>query len=395
MSAASPSDPVSLEPAEEPRVLDPAGGGDPDSDRLKQTLRRHDAQGEKAIAAAQAGISCFVLVLHVIAQLSGGAQAFNPWVVLALFGLIASSAARFLLARARRLPERLLDLLNVADIAIFLALIWSYQFAYAHPAGGALKAPSYVLLFVLVALRALRFHPRPILIAGASAAAGWAVLVVMALGRDGAGAVTRSYTEYLTSYDIMIGAEVERVVGLVALTLFLAFAAQGARRILSKAAHATDYAEAVEAARRNFEEATKAKEQARERAWQSERAERIEALIKDFERGIGETLGGVGGAVGKLENVSSALEANARHVTECASVAGAAAGTACQEVESAAGAAEELAQSINEIAGEAAKSTRVAERAVAEARKTDAAVQGLSLAATRIGEVAVLIQDIA
>jgi len=395
MSAVSEFDPANSDPPSDPEVAEMAGAPYPSSDRLKRTLQRHDVQGEKAIAAAQAGISCFVLILHVLAQLSSEAQAFNLWVVVALGGLIASSAIRFLLARADRLPDRLLDLLNLADIAIFLSLIWSYQFAYHHPAGGVLKAPSYVLLFVLVALRALRFHPRPILIAGTSAVVGWGAMVLLALANDGAGAVTRSYPEYLTSYDIMIGAEVERAVGLVALTVFLALAAHGARRILSKAAHATDYAEAVEAARRNLEEATKAKEQARRRAWQNERALRIEELIKNFERGIGETLGGVGGAVGKLEDVSSALEANAKHVTECASVAGAAAGTACAEVESAAGAAGELAQSINQIAAEAAKSTQVADRAVAEARKTNTAVHGLSQAAARIGEVAVLIQGIA
>jgi methyl-accepting chemotaxis protein len=395
MSAISDFDPAWPNPARSPQAADTAGVADPDSDRLRQTLQRHDVQGEKAIAVAQAGISCFVLILHVVAQLSSEAQAFDLWVVIALGGLIASSAIRFLLCRANRLPDRLLDLLNLADIAIFLSLIWSYQFAYHHPAGGVLKAPSYVLLFVLVALRALRFHPRPILVAGTSAAVGWGAMVLLALAKDGAGAITRSYTEYLTSYDIMIGAEVERVVGLVALTLFLALAAHGARRILSKAAHATDYAEALEAARHNLEEATTAKEQARERARQYERALRVEELIKNFERGIGETLGGVGGAVGKLEDVSGALEANANYVTECASLAGAAAGNACEEVESAAGAAEELAQSINRIATEAAKSTQVADRAVAEARKTNTAVHGLSQAAARIGEVAVLIQGIA
>lgn len=394
MSADSDFDPVPSGPATVPPPAK-AVAGDAKSGRLSETLRRHDAQGEKAIAAAQAAISCFVLILHVLAQLSSEAQVFNPSVVVALGGLMATSAVRFLLARADRLPDGALGLLNVVDIAIFLVLIWSYQFAYGHPAGAVLKAPSYVLLFVLVALRALRFHPRPILIAGTSAAVGWGALVVLAVAKDGTDAITHSYPEYLTSYNILVGAEVERIVGLTALTVFLALAAHGARRILSSAAHATDYAEAVEAAQRNFEEATQAKEEARQRVAQNERARRIEELIRKFEHGIGETLGGVGGAVGDLEDVSSALEANAKHVNACASVAGTAAGTACKEVEEAAGAAVELAQSINEIAAEAARSTDVAERAVAEARKTDTAVRGLSEAAARIGEVAVLIQEIA
>jgi diguanylate cyclase (GGDEF)-like protein len=244
-----------------PTGSDRAHAGAPGSRRLRDTLQRQDRNGERAIAIAQGAIALFVLLLHAAAQLASGSQSANPWVLLALTMLVASSTLRFLLSRSQTLPERTLDTLNVVDVVVFLGLVWSYQFAYQHPAGGVLKAPSLVLLFVLVAARALRFHPRPVLLAGGAATAGLALLGVLAVLRDGTPAVTHVYPEYLTSYKILVGAEVERLVALSALVLLLGFATYKARAMLSRAAHAADYAEALEAARRHLEEAAQAKAQ--------------------------------------------------------------------------------------------------------------------------------------
>jgi len=231
----------------------------PGSWRLRETLQKQDRNGERAIAIAQGAIALFVLILHAAAQLASGFRYANPWVLLALSALLASSTLRFFLSRSQTLPERALDTLNVVDIVVFLGLVWSYQFAYHHPAGGVLKAPSLVLMFVLVAARALRFHPRPVLLAGGTAAAGWALVVLLAVLQDGTLAVTHSYPDYLTSYKILVGAEIERLVALGALVLLLGFATYKARAMLSRAAHASDYAEALEAARRHLEEAAQAR----------------------------------------------------------------------------------------------------------------------------------------
>jgi diguanylate cyclase (GGDEF)-like protein len=182
--------------------------------------------------------------------------------VLTLSALAGSSLLRLQLTKTKNLPERALDALNVVDIVIFLALIWSYQFAYQHPASGVLKSPSLALLFVLVAARALRFHPRPVLVAGTAAALGWALIAILAAVHDGLGAITHSYSSYLTSHTILVGAEIERLTALAALVTLLAFAAYQAREILSHSAHASDYADALDTARRHLDEATRARTRA-------------------------------------------------------------------------------------------------------------------------------------
>jgi len=229
---------------------------------MEITLRDYDVRGEKSIAIAQAGICCFVLVLHLVAQYSSHLQSVNPWVLIILGALIASSFLRFMAARTKPLREWSLEIFNIVDVAIFLSLIWSYQIAYDHAASGVLKSPSMTLLFVLIALRALRLHPVPLLITGATAFAGWGVIAVLAALKGGSGAITQDYVQYLTSHDILIGAEVEKLVAIAALTLFLVMATYKARKLLSKATDAADYAEALDSAKRNLERAEKEKDSA-------------------------------------------------------------------------------------------------------------------------------------
>src|SRR5690606_26370153 len=138
------------------------------------------------------------------------------------------------------------------------------QFAFDHPAGGVLKAPAFLMLVLLVAVRALRFHPRPIVVAGIAAVAGWSLLVCFAAFSDGLITVTRDYRHYLTSFSILPAAEIERLVALSALTLVLALGAYGARGIIGRAAHMADYGEALEAARQPLHESMRARAQAEE-----------------------------------------------------------------------------------------------------------------------------------
>lgn len=213
------------------------------------------------MALAQAGIAIVLLGLHVFG-FRRGLPGYDFWLLLALMALVVSSALRWVLASRSPLPERQLDILSVVDVGIVLAFIWSYQFAFDHPAGGVLKSPAFGLLLLLVSLRALRFHPRPVIVAGIAAVAGWLLLICGAVFTDGWPVVINDYRRYLTSFNVLPVAEIERLSVLIALVVVLAAATYRARHILSRAAHAGDLAEALESARRHLEESGRARGQA-------------------------------------------------------------------------------------------------------------------------------------
>jgi diguanylate cyclase (GGDEF)-like protein len=229
--------------------------------RLVRKLREQDAKGEKSIALAQAAIAAFVAGVHVFG-LHRGVLHFDGAVWVAIAALMASSAARWVLADRQPLPERGLDILSVVDVAIVLGLIWFSQYTFGVPASGVLRAPVFVVLLVLVATRALRFHPRPVIVVGIAAIAGWSLLVCGAVVSDGWDIITNDYHRYLSSFSILPAVEAVRILGLTALVIVLTAGAISARSILSRAAHVADYGEALDAARKHLKDSARARAQA-------------------------------------------------------------------------------------------------------------------------------------
>ena len=87
----------------------------------------------------------------------------------------------------------------------------SIHVTYGQPASFYLKAPTLLYVFVFIALRALRFEARYVLLAGASAALGWGVLGAYVLTADPADRMlAHDFVDYLTSNSILIGAEIDK-----------------------------------------------------------------------------------------------------------------------------------------------------------------------------------------
>ncbi|HEY3846005.1 MAG TPA: HAMP domain-containing methyl-accepting chemotaxis protein [Acetobacteraceae bacterium] len=110
----------------------------------------------------------------------------------------------------------------------------------------------------------------------------------------------------------------------------------------------------------------------------------------------------IGGLVGMLSSGSTELEATAQSMTSIANHSNgqaAAVASAAEEASSGlqtvASAAEELTASIGEITRQVAQSSRIATKAVDDAKRTDAIVRALAEAAEKIGAVVGLIASIA
>ena len=143
-------------------------------------------------------------------------------------------------------------------------------------------------------------------------------------------------------------------------------------------------------ANRRMEDEQKQAQKARE-----VRAEKIETLIRDFDRVIGETLQNAATTAQQMqrtaEEVSGLSEST---LTQCTTVASATE-QASHNVEAVASASEELSASIREISQQVAQSNTVARNAAEEAESTNTVVKNLAEYSNRIGDVVNLITDIA
>jgi methyl-accepting chemotaxis protein len=136
-------------------------------------------------------------------------------------------------------------------------------------------------------------------------------------------------------------------------------------------------------------------EQLRESDAKQRRALRLDELTRSFEHRAGELVGSVSSAAAELENTAQTMSANADQTSKQSSAVLAAVEHTSANVQSVAGASEELSASIGEIGLQVTQSAAVAERALDQAGKTSRTMEGLSEAAQKIGEVINLIQGIA
>lgn len=142
-------------------------------------------------------------------------------------------------------------------------------------------------------------------------------------------------------------------------------------------------------------ERLKAEQAETERKAAIEKKQAMDNLANEFEGSVGQIVSIVSSAATQLQSSSRNLTELADQTSRQTAVVAAATEEASTSVQTVASAAEELSASIGEINRQIEDSKRVAATAVKEVKKTDATVSTLSEAATQIGDVVKLIQDIA
>jgi adenylate cyclase len=197
-------------------------------DRVKAIIDDQDRATERVIVAVHLVIGAGLLALYALSPRPDDTHAGMLAPVPIALGLYLSfSLIRLALAAKGRLPGWFVAVSIVADFALLFGLIWSFHVQYREPPAFSLKAPAIAYAFVFIALRSLRFNPRYVLAAGLSAAFGWAILTFAAVVASNEGTITHSFSAYINSNRILIGAEIEKIVALLLVTGVLAL---GVRR---------------------------------------------------------------------------------------------------------------------------------------------------------------------
>jgi len=212
------------------------GGGGPENvpERVRDAIRAQQERSEILIGWTQLLIVLLVTALYQgTAMAEGTVQDEFSLELTVLFTYAAFCVVRIVLAHARRLARWMLYVSVIVDIALLMALIWTFHLKYAQSAAFYLKAPTLFYVFLFIALRALRFEARFVVFTGIVAAAGWAGLTFYAAsGLGGPPNVTHNYVEYMTSTALLVGAEVDKMIAILLATAVLALAISRARHLL-------------------------------------------------------------------------------------------------------------------------------------------------------------------
>jgi methyl-accepting chemotaxis protein len=138
-----------------------------------------------------------------------------------------------------------------------------------------------------------------------------------------------------------------------------------------------------------------AEQQQAEAEARAERGDRMEAVCHNFDQAITGLLKSFEDVMSELRQSAQTMSDAARQTETEAKAANAASQSAGSNVNSVAGATEELVASVGEIGRQTERSSEIAARAAARASETDKQIQGLAEAAQKVGDVVKLITDIA
>lgn len=200
--------------------------------RVMAEIDRRETAAEQTISWAQLSIVGFLTVLYWVAPRAEGTAGEN-FVPITLAAYLVFTLFRVFLSYRMVLPGWYLMLSMVVDVALLCGMIFSFHIQYQQPPAFYLKSPTMIYLFFFIALRALRFDPRYVFFSGLIAASGWVLMVLYALTYDMSNMhVTRNYVEYLTSNTVLIGAEIDKVITILGVTVILTFALFRARLVL-------------------------------------------------------------------------------------------------------------------------------------------------------------------
>ena len=197
----------------------------------RHSLREYRQKSEIIVAWSKVAVIGFISLLFVSAPMPSDTANVEvyPYILFSYLGLLAVTALYVSLT----VPSRWVVWGSIiVDFAALYSIIWTIHVHYGQPASFYLKTPSFVYIFVFIALRTLRFEAKYVLGAGAAAIIGWLALAVFARWSEGPDVVTTSFVEYMTASSVLWGAEVEKMVIIAFTTVILAFGANRARSLL-------------------------------------------------------------------------------------------------------------------------------------------------------------------
>jgi adenylate cyclase len=217
-------------------------------ERVQATIKQEQDQTEILVSLMQLAAIVTFAALYTLTPKAFDSRAvpFEPVPVTLAF-YAGFTLVRLWLAAKRRLEAWFLALSVIVDITVLMVTIWSFYLQYQEPPPIYLKAPTMLYAFILIALRTLRFEPWLVLLAGITAAAGWLILVAYAVLGEGGAEITHDFATYAMSYEVLLGAEVDKVVSLMMVTLILTLGLVRARKLLFRAV--TDQVAATELSR--------------------------------------------------------------------------------------------------------------------------------------------------
>jgi adenylate cyclase len=202
-------------------------------------------ESEVWVGVAQGVVVVVAALAYVFTPRGFAPDAPIAAVPLGLVALALLVVLRAWFAYSGQLTRPVLAASVVAEMLVLLGILWGFAPQYETILPAALKNSLFVGIFVLIALRALRFDPAWVWLSGTTAALGWTVLAVCAWLSVGPAGLTWDPLTAVRSERMHAGDEAIRVAAILLVTAILALALARARATLAASVRTAQSADAL------------------------------------------------------------------------------------------------------------------------------------------------------
>lgn len=202
--------------------------------QVQTAVQEQENRGEVLVKIAQILIAAVWGVLYL---LSSSVRSDGFVVIPYAIGIyLVVNAIGLFWATRRRLPNWSVYFSIIFDMVLLYVVIWRFHVLLDQPPAFYLKAPTVMFVFVFISLRALRFDPRFVIVAGATAVIGWIFMVCYAVFSDPSGVnLARDYVGYATGEAVLPSAELEKILAMMLVTAVIALSLYRGRAVLIRA----------------------------------------------------------------------------------------------------------------------------------------------------------------
>jgi adenylate cyclase len=213
--------------------------------RVLAEVARSQRDSENWVAGAQIVVIALAALAYAVTPRGFMPDAPIAVLPLGIVALVLLVALRAWFAWSLQLTRPVLGASVVAEMVVLIAMLWGFAPQYETTLAIALKNSLFVAIFVLIALRALRFEPIWVWLSGLTAAAGWSLLTFFALREAGPAGRTMDFVVAAMTARLDLQGELIRIAAIVLVTAVLAIALARARLTLARAVRASQSADAL------------------------------------------------------------------------------------------------------------------------------------------------------
>ncbi len=202
--------------------------------RMSAELKRLQQRSEWWVAGLQLiviGIFSFIYSITPVGHVEDAPISSIP-LGLSLYSIIV--LVRLWFAATGQLSSPILAISVLSEVTILLGMIWTYHLQYETDPAVNLKNSHLLYVFILIALRALRFEPVWVVLTGISAAIGWCAMVVHVLYKQGSNILTWDYLTYASTPRLHLGAESDKILAIFMVTFIISLVVWRARFALTR-----------------------------------------------------------------------------------------------------------------------------------------------------------------